>query len=165
MGHTTARYASAGDFDLLVDDDGTGYVIYTSTSTGHVMSIEMLNEDYTRTVAAGPAPAPPAPTPPPTPELPLPGFELLGRGACRDAQALEPPFFTNEGDAALKAAMAHNESACAAACASDAVCTAFSWCDGSGAGSSCRGACHVYAAAANPHPVAPTPPHAARRPA
>ena len=61
VGRSTARYPSAGDFDLLVDDDGRAYIIYTSTSMGHVMSIELLNDDFTRTLAAGPTPlAPPS---------------------------------------------------------------------------------------------------------
>jgi hypothetical protein len=32
-----------GDFDLLVDNDGTGYIIYTC---GHVMGVEELSADY-----------------------------------------------------------------------------------------------------------------------
>ena len=153
VGATTARYPSAGDFDLLVDDDGRGYVIYTSTSTGHVMSVELLNEDFTRTLAAGPAPPP---TPAPAPPAPLPGFELLGSGACRDSTGVEPPFFTDEHDAALKASMAGNQSACAATCAADTACTAFSWCDGAGAGRTCNGACHVYMDSSATPPSVPT---------
>jgi hypothetical protein len=60
VGTSTARYPSGGDFDILVDDDAdnTGYIIYTATQSGHVMSVEMLTSDYLRTVADAP-PAPP----------------------------------------------------------------------------------------------------------
>lgn len=35
-----------GDENLFVDDDGTGYIIYTSLSVGHSISIERLTPDY-----------------------------------------------------------------------------------------------------------------------
>lgn len=35
--------ANCGDFDLFVDNDGAGYVIYTC---GHIMGIDALSEDY-----------------------------------------------------------------------------------------------------------------------
>lgn len=36
-----------GDEGLFVDDDGSAYVIYTTLSKGHSMSIERLSPDYT----------------------------------------------------------------------------------------------------------------------
>jgi len=35
-----------GDHGLFVDDDGTGYLIYTSIEKDHGISVEKLNEDY-----------------------------------------------------------------------------------------------------------------------
>lgn len=40
------RYAQPGDHSLLIDDDGTGYLIYTSIATEHGISIEQLTDDY-----------------------------------------------------------------------------------------------------------------------
>jgi hypothetical protein len=41
-----------GDFNLFVDDDGTGYVIYNAHIQGgsppyHLMSVDKLSADYT----------------------------------------------------------------------------------------------------------------------
>lgn len=41
-----------GDFNLFVDDDGTGYVIYNAHIQGgpapyHLMSVDRLSDDYT----------------------------------------------------------------------------------------------------------------------
>ncbi len=60
VGTSIARFPGGGDFDILVDDDAnaSGYLIYTSTSMGHVMSLEKLTDDYTQTLANLPAPAP-----------------------------------------------------------------------------------------------------------
>lgn len=46
------RYAAGGDFDLLVDDDNAAYLIYTSVSNGHNMSVEALTPDYVHSLAA-----------------------------------------------------------------------------------------------------------------
>ena len=35
-----------GDENIFVDDDGTGYIIYTSLSVGHSISIERLTPDF-----------------------------------------------------------------------------------------------------------------------
>lgn len=35
-----------GDENLFVDDDGSAYIIYTSLSVGHSISIELLSPDY-----------------------------------------------------------------------------------------------------------------------
>ena len=35
-----------GDENIFVDDDGTAYIIYTSLSVGHSISIERLTPDY-----------------------------------------------------------------------------------------------------------------------
>eukprot|EP00750_Incisomonas_marina_P024323 INCI5106.1.p1 GENE.INCI5106.1~~INCI5106.1.p1 ORF type:complete len:541 (-),score=63.93 INCI5106.1:109-1731(-) len=136
VGTSTARFPSAGDFDILVDDDAhaSGYLIYTSTSTGHVMSVEKLTDDYLKTVADGP----------PAPEPALPGYKLVGDGGCRDSSGLEPSFFTDEASDSLEASMKGNESACAEACTDVSACTAFAWCDGDAAGAACNGACHLY---------------------
>ena len=37
------HFSSPGDFDILVDDDGTGYMIY---SQNYYMSIEQLTPDF-----------------------------------------------------------------------------------------------------------------------
>jgi hypothetical protein len=102
VGASTARFPSAGDFDILVDDDvnHTGYLIYTSTSTGHVMSVEMLSDDYTRTLAS---------PPPPSPQPGLPGYTLIGDGGCRDSNNKEPSFYTNEANKELKEKMQGHE--------------------------------------------------------
>ena len=41
-----------GDEGLFVDDDGTAYVIYTTLSQGHAMSIERLTPNYTESLGA-----------------------------------------------------------------------------------------------------------------
>ena len=40
------RYSDDGDENIFVDDDGTGYIIYTSLAEGHSMSIERLTPDF-----------------------------------------------------------------------------------------------------------------------
>ena len=35
-----------GDAKLFTDDDGTGYLIYTSIATGHKIVVEQLTDDY-----------------------------------------------------------------------------------------------------------------------
>lgn len=151
-GAVNARYPGAGDFDILVDDDGAGYLMYTSTTQGHKMSIERLRDDYLSSVYSA---APPTPPPPPTPEPSFAGFKPVGNGACRDGAGKEPPFFTNEGGAADELFPAVTEADCASACSGDSACTAFSWCTGDGAGSSCSGACHLYVTAKTPAPADP----------
>ena len=44
--NTPVRNAQSGDLGLFVDDDGTGYLIYTSIAKGHAISIERLSPDY-----------------------------------------------------------------------------------------------------------------------
>jgi len=40
------RYSDDGDENIFVDDDGMGYIIYTSLAEGHSMSIERLTPDF-----------------------------------------------------------------------------------------------------------------------
>lgn len=40
------RYTNPGDFGLLVDDDDSGYIVYTSIDNGHDISTELLQPDY-----------------------------------------------------------------------------------------------------------------------
>jgi len=46
----TLAYSDNGDEGLFVDDDGTGYLIYTSISIGHTISVEQLTPDYLNTL-------------------------------------------------------------------------------------------------------------------
>jgi hypothetical protein len=46
------RYQDNGDENLLVDDDGTAYLIYTTLSHSHSMSIERLADDYLTSLGA-----------------------------------------------------------------------------------------------------------------
>jgi beta-xylosidase len=46
------RFQDNGDENIFVDDDGTGYVIYTTLSQGHAMSIERLSENFTTSLGA-----------------------------------------------------------------------------------------------------------------
>jgi len=46
------RYSDNGDENLLVDDDGTAYLIYTTLSHSHGMSIERLAPDYLSSLGA-----------------------------------------------------------------------------------------------------------------
>lgn len=51
---TTLAWSDTGDFALFSDDDGAGYIIYTSHIQGpwsqtHTMSVEQLTDDYTAT--------------------------------------------------------------------------------------------------------------------
>lgn len=132
----TLERPSGGDFDILVDDDGAGYIIYTETR-GHTMAVEKLTADFLASAAVPTPPPPPPPTP--TPD----GFRLVGNGACRDHSRLEPPFDTNEPQhkAGFTAA------ACAAACTAAASCSAYSFC---GANRGCDGACHLYMSVTRP---------------
>lgn len=47
---TSLRYTDNGDENLFVDDDGQGFLIYTSLSLHHAISIERLTPDFTRTL-------------------------------------------------------------------------------------------------------------------
>ena len=38
--------AQGGDFDIFVDDDGAGYLIYTAVAGDHTMQVERLTDDY-----------------------------------------------------------------------------------------------------------------------
>ena len=40
------RRPAPGDLSLLVDDDATAYLIYTSIAQDHAISIEKLSADY-----------------------------------------------------------------------------------------------------------------------
>lgn len=46
------QFQDNGDEGLFVDDDGTGYIIYTTLSHGHSMSIERLSPNYTISLGA-----------------------------------------------------------------------------------------------------------------
>ncbi len=45
-GNVKVAQAKPGDHNLLVDDDGTGYLIYTSIANKHSISVEKLAPDY-----------------------------------------------------------------------------------------------------------------------
>jgi len=53
---TTLAYDDTGDFSLFQDDDGTGYILYTSHISGysvtHQMSVEQLTPDYLASMGA-----------------------------------------------------------------------------------------------------------------
>jgi len=53
---TTLAWQDTGDFGLFADDDGNGYIIYTSHIVGyavtHVMSVEQLAPDFQSTLGA-----------------------------------------------------------------------------------------------------------------
>ena len=125
---------SGGDFDILVDDDGAAYIIYTATSLGHTMAVEKLTDDYLQSAAV----KTPAPTPPPTPPAPVAGFKFIGQGACRDDNGKEPGFETNEPAHKLGT----TRDVCAADCKAEESCAAFSYCDHTQP--ACVGACHLY---------------------
>ena len=46
------QFTDNGDEGLFVDDDGTAYIIYTTLSRGHSISIERLSADYTTSLGA-----------------------------------------------------------------------------------------------------------------
>jgi hypothetical protein len=46
------RYDDNGDENLFVDDDGAAYVIYTTLSHGHSMSVERLTPNFTASLGA-----------------------------------------------------------------------------------------------------------------
>ena len=46
------QFSDNGDEGLFVDDDGTAYIIYTTLSHGHGMSIERLSDNYTTSLGA-----------------------------------------------------------------------------------------------------------------
>jgi hypothetical protein len=49
--HALLCSSGVGDFNLMVDDDGAAYIIYTSHITlTHNMSVERLTDDYLATV-------------------------------------------------------------------------------------------------------------------
>jgi hypothetical protein len=151
VAYANAAVAGGGDFDILVDDDvdASAYLIYTGTRTGHTMSLEKLDATYTRSLAAPTPPPPPSPPSPPSPPPALNGFHVVGTGACRDSAGREPPFFTDEGKPSERTMTLAK---CAAACATDSACTGIAFCDGSGAGASCSGACHIYTTSRQPPP-------------
>lgn len=53
QGRAWGKLPTAGDFDILVDDDAqkTAYIIYTSVGQGHVMTVEQLAPDYLGSLA------------------------------------------------------------------------------------------------------------------
>ena len=50
--NATTKYGEGGDFNLFVDDDGTGYIIYTALAEKHQVSIAPLTADFLHTVPA-----------------------------------------------------------------------------------------------------------------
>jgi hypothetical protein len=48
--NTTGKYAEVDCNSILIDDDGTGYLLYTSIAENHLHSIEVLSDDYTTTI-------------------------------------------------------------------------------------------------------------------
>ena len=52
VNNATTKYSEGGDFSLFVDDDGTGYLIYTSLAEAHSISIAPLNADFTESLPA-----------------------------------------------------------------------------------------------------------------
>lgn len=52
-GNVKVRNAKPGDHGLFVDEDGTGYVIYTSIALNHGISIEKLSDDYMSSTLEG----------------------------------------------------------------------------------------------------------------
>ena len=51
--HVRVRHEKPGDFGLFVDDDGTGYLIYTSIAQKHSVSIERLEPDFCASTMEG----------------------------------------------------------------------------------------------------------------
>lgn len=47
--NVSGTYASVDCNSILMDDDGTGYLLYTSEAEDHTHSIQLLSEDYTNT--------------------------------------------------------------------------------------------------------------------
>eukprot|EP00927_Polykrikos_kofoidii_P051741 TRINITY_DN45532_c0_g1_i1.p2 TRINITY_DN45532_c0_g1~~TRINITY_DN45532_c0_g1_i1.p2 ORF type:complete len:395 (+),score=73.52 TRINITY_DN45532_c0_g1_i1:71-1255(+) len=52
VGASGSRFPDGGDFDILVDDDGAGYIMYTATTQGHRMSAERLSDDFLTSLGA-----------------------------------------------------------------------------------------------------------------
>ena len=50
--NATVKHGEGGDFSLFVDDDHTGYIIYTSLASGHAISIAPLTPNFTDSVPA-----------------------------------------------------------------------------------------------------------------
>lgn len=50
--NATTRHGEGGDFSLFVDDDHTGYIIYTSLSSNHAISIAPLTPNFTESIPA-----------------------------------------------------------------------------------------------------------------
>ena len=48
--NATTKYGEGGDFSLFVDDDGAGYLIYTSLAEAHSISIAPLNAEFTQSI-------------------------------------------------------------------------------------------------------------------
>ena len=49
--------AHGGDFDIFVDGDGAGYLIYTAVAGGHTMAVERLTDDYLQSAARSSGPS------------------------------------------------------------------------------------------------------------
>ena len=79
--YANAAVSGAGDFDILIDDDGeeSAYIIYTGTRTGHTMSLEKLDPTYTQSLAAS---RPPPPTAEKGETQPVLGERQIIRGKC-----------------------------------------------------------------------------------
>ena len=50
--NATTKYGQGGDFSIFVDDDGGGFLIYTSLQEKHSISIAPLNADFTESLPA-----------------------------------------------------------------------------------------------------------------
>ena len=50
--NATTKYGQGGDFSLFVDDDGRGFLIYTSLQEAHSVSIAPLNAAFTESIPA-----------------------------------------------------------------------------------------------------------------
>lgn len=51
--HVSMRHERPGDFGLFVDEDDTGYLIYTSIANQHAISIERLDSDFCASTKEG----------------------------------------------------------------------------------------------------------------
>uniref|UniRef100_A0A6B2L7W1 Glycosyl hydrolase family 43 protein n=1 Tax=Arcella intermedia TaxID=1963864 RepID=A0A6B2L7W1_9EUKA len=49
---STLLHGNPGDFDILVDDDGSAYLAYDAFNNFHVITIEQLTDDYQETLGA-----------------------------------------------------------------------------------------------------------------
>ena len=52
--NAATKYGEGGDFSLFVDDDGAGYLIYTSLAEAHSISVAPLTPDFMHSVRKTP---------------------------------------------------------------------------------------------------------------